>query len=120
MWRSCALADSSRRAKSRCSARSSASAMSVGSSYASAAIDVQASGDLLLGGLVEGALPVGCAGLEGHERKSRTGVRLDMGGLRSDRVAAEAHRAWRNASVDTERRVGPLSTISSTSSSTYM
>src|SRR5216117_128251 len=42
MWRSCAFSDSSRSAKSRCSARSSASGMSVGSSYASAAIAVAA------------------------------------------------------------------------------
>src|SRR2546426_10547460 len=40
------------------------------------AIDEQAPEHLLLGSLVEGHLPVGCAGLERHECESRTCVRL--------------------------------------------
>ena len=83
------------------------------------AVDEQASDDLLFGGLIEGDLSIGCADLERHETgQFRTNVLVKIECPRRTRYAAEAPRAGENGSFDRATGEGPLSTISSTSSST--
>ena len=81
------------------------------------AIDEQAPDHLLLGALVERDLPVGRPGVQGHVGDSRTDVlNSSCPSLATRRGGSDPRLP--DASVDVRRRVGLLSTISSTTSST--